>query len=469
MPDDPLTPGPTLDEELVAYLDGELDAQCARRVEELLANDPQARRKLQELDRTWELLGELDEPPMGEGFTQSTLEMVAAAAGEEVQQSQAVLPRLRRRRWMVLMATLLGAGVAGFLAVALAVPDPNRQLRLDLPLLENLDQYRRIDSVEFLRMLRREKLFLEDESEATYPVQQEQLRRRQEQFASLAAPDQQHLRHLQQQLDGDPEATQLHLIVQRYCDWLKTLPLYRRAEVLESEPGERIKRIKKLLAEQARPAKGLNEPDAAALLRWMDQYVAANESRLLQTLSKPRRQQLLEMSPAKRLRVVAWLLEQQWQAAPPGKAPLTDNELAELRSQLSPGARDRLASKPPAEQWRILNSWLRHIARSHAVGRRPDDPLAASQEAELATLFEHELTDQQRDRLLSLPAEEMQRELRKMYFQRFRPAEASGSPGSVKKSSGTPPKAHHPKKPDRENRRPPEDAKTGEDRQEGRK
>ncbi len=50
---------------------------------------------------------------------------------------------------------------AGFFAVVLLMPDPNRQLLEDLPVLENLDEYRQIDDIEFLRMLRDAGLFRE--------------------------------------------------------------------------------------------------------------------------------------------------------------------------------------------------------------------------------------------------------------------------------------------------------------------
>jgi hypothetical protein len=47
---------------------------------------------------------------------------------------------------------------AGFLLVSIG-PDPNRQLIDNLPLLENLDEYRQIDDIEFLRMLYQDGVF----------------------------------------------------------------------------------------------------------------------------------------------------------------------------------------------------------------------------------------------------------------------------------------------------------------------
>ena len=157
-----------LDEQLVAYLDGELDAEASSRVEGLLASDAEARRKLQELDRTWELLDELDSPQVAERFAQSTLEMVTLAAAEDVKQSRTGL------LWTFAIAggSLLAAGLAGFLSVALLAPDPDRELIRDLPVLEKLDQYRQIDDIELqiddielLRWISRAGLFVEEDSD----------------------------------------------------------------------------------------------------------------------------------------------------------------------------------------------------------------------------------------------------------------------------------------------------------------
>jgi len=145
------TDDPTrLEERLVAYLDGELEDEDVRRIEALLASDAKVRQTLENLEGTWELLDSLDQAHVDEVFTQSTLEMVAVAAAEEVQSQQAKAPR---RWWWIAGAGGLGAVAAGFLAVLLFWPDPNRELLQDLPVLERLDQYRQIDDFTFVKML----------------------------------------------------------------------------------------------------------------------------------------------------------------------------------------------------------------------------------------------------------------------------------------------------------------------------
>jgi anti-sigma factor RsiW len=152
------------EEDLVAYLDGELDGESSRRIEELLSAHPSLRLTLQQLDRTWELLDTLDKPQPAERFTRSTLEMVTAAAVEDVEEGRT--PAARRRRTALAGASLLAAALAGFLAVYGLWPDPNRQLLEDLPVLENLDEYRQVDDIEFLRMLRQEGLFAGEQDAA---------------------------------------------------------------------------------------------------------------------------------------------------------------------------------------------------------------------------------------------------------------------------------------------------------------
>lgn len=162
-PIDPHAEKPTLDEELVAYLDHELDSASSQRIERLLATDPAVRDKLQQFQQAWDALEELHRAEVDALFTQSTMEMVAVAASGEWESVRQKTARRRARRWLLGTAALVAAGVAGFLAPTWFCPDPNEPLLRDLPVIENLDQYRQIDDVEFLRLLHAEGLFAEEE------------------------------------------------------------------------------------------------------------------------------------------------------------------------------------------------------------------------------------------------------------------------------------------------------------------
>ena len=146
-------------EELVAYLDGELDAARSAIIDRRLAEDPEYRVRLQQLQQAWDLLDELPRPRTAEDFTRSTVEVVVASANAEVDRLAAI-PRWRR--WLpTLMGTtlLLAAAAGGFLFSWLQVTAEDRHLLRDLPVIEKVDQYRYVPSVEFLRMLQQQDLF----------------------------------------------------------------------------------------------------------------------------------------------------------------------------------------------------------------------------------------------------------------------------------------------------------------------
>src|SRR2546423_15225564 len=66
-------------ENLVAYLDGELDAKTARTLEAKLHLDAEARAEAEALRRTWEMLDYLPRPEPTATFSSRTLERVTAA------------------------------------------------------------------------------------------------------------------------------------------------------------------------------------------------------------------------------------------------------------------------------------------------------------------------------------------------------------------------------------------------------
>lgn len=146
------------DEDLVAYLDGELDPERSRLVEELLASNPVLRARLNGLERAW---GALDTLPVGEPtgiFTRSTIEMVLQDEGR-------VRSRNRRAslRWWSAVA-LLGLApaviaVSTFLAVRQKQLRPESELIRDLQVIQNIDAYDSVSDIGFLEMLQQAGVF----------------------------------------------------------------------------------------------------------------------------------------------------------------------------------------------------------------------------------------------------------------------------------------------------------------------
>lgn len=147
------------DEELVAYLDGELDAGAAARVERRLADDATYRSRLAQLERAWDMLDSLQRTEADDNFTRSTVAMVALRAEDDVAAETRTARQTRGLAWAGLAgAACLAAGL-GYWALQSRLTQPNRELVRDLPVIEKIDQLGNVDSVDFLKRLQSEGLF----------------------------------------------------------------------------------------------------------------------------------------------------------------------------------------------------------------------------------------------------------------------------------------------------------------------
>ena len=149
----------TIDEELVAYLDGELSPDQAARIERRMGEDPQYRARLNQLQRAWDMLDTLHRSEADDDFVHSTVEMVAVQAVEEAKTQK--LRTLRRRNfgWVSLLALVLAVAGVTYFGVRYQLEQPNRELVHNLHLIERVDDYRNIDSLEFVKQLEAENLF----------------------------------------------------------------------------------------------------------------------------------------------------------------------------------------------------------------------------------------------------------------------------------------------------------------------
>src|SRR5437764_5906332 len=123
-----MTTPPPLDdaqrEDLVAYLDGELDEETARALEAKLSLDSAVRAEADQLRRTWELLDYLPKAEPSASFTHRTLDRVSALRPGGAEPAGAG----RRRPWLVGLgwaAAALLAVTVGYAGVHLVYP-PDR-------------------------------------------------------------------------------------------------------------------------------------------------------------------------------------------------------------------------------------------------------------------------------------------------------------------------------------------------------
>jgi hypothetical protein len=243
------------------------------------------------------------------------------------------------------------------------------------------------------------------------------LLRRQERLSAMEPAASKRLRDLDAELQNDPDRAHLRAVLRHYSDWLAVLAPYSRSELHLMEPDKAIPRIKTLLDEQAdQKAKRLLPRDEPGLLQWMEQYAAKHESRLLDSLPAAPRQQLEKMGSTARRQTSFGLMWWRHQLGGPRRQSLlTDEDFTSLKSSLSAETQKTLEAKPAKEQQTLMSDWIRQVMRRQSPGNMKH-MLLASDDEKLIEFFEKGLDDQQRDRLLSLPPDEMQRDLKRLYL-----------------------------------------------------
>lgn len=143
-----------MSENLVAYLDGELDEAATQIIEQTLAENSDVRGEVESLTRTFEMLDELPRSQVSEEFTAQTLSMSQIS-----RQSQTDSDKPRHRRIgnrMLLAGWVVGLTLSVVLGVLIGERfsrDDSARLVEDLPVVRNLDIYTEIGSIEYLQKL----------------------------------------------------------------------------------------------------------------------------------------------------------------------------------------------------------------------------------------------------------------------------------------------------------------------------
>ena len=269
------------DPDLVAYLDGELDADDSRTIESKLALDAAVRTKAAEYKKTFDLLDFLPKPEPSPTFTTRTLtrlQPVAATASGSTPRmivSGTAMPGPRRRIWPELslwMLALAAVGAGGFFGHSFArpylnPPETEKFDRADLPLIHDLPLYTGVDDVEFLKKLRDAELFDDDANPAPSAAanndadkfslaSQEKLIA---QFLAYPTARRQQLRELHKRLNDLPakERVGYHRTLEAYAVWLDRLPDGARKEILTAADGadrlEAVLRIRERIWRESLP------------------------------------------------------------------------------------------------------------------------------------------------------------------------------------------------------------------------
>lgn len=149
-----------LREDLVAYLDGELDENNVQAVEKTLANNNVVRHDLEQLSRTYDLLDFLPKASVSQEFTAKTMTMVSLRTSQVWPNENAWKIGLRRAFLLLVWVGALSASAyAGFHFTTRLVKTEADILVEDLPTIERLDQLQEVENMKFLEKLEQSHLF----------------------------------------------------------------------------------------------------------------------------------------------------------------------------------------------------------------------------------------------------------------------------------------------------------------------
>jgi hypothetical protein len=419
-------------DELVAYLDGELSPEECRRIEDRLAADGDYRRQLHELDQAWEALDVLPKPAVNDNFARTTIEMVSLAAQQDVSEQAANAAATRRRRLWGWAAAAVAAAAVGFVAVRSLTPDSNEKLLADLPVIQQFDVLCQIEDVEFLRRLpagaaneslsaagtdidrevadmkaaastsldsRREWV------ESLAPDAKVNLKTQMRRFENLEKnpAEQNRLRALVLKINEAPDADRLRQRLIGYGRWFaKQLP-GDQEELRRLATNERLELIRDIVrGEQERASRRLSADDAKRLRA---EIIKIYEERHDVFLSQARGREF-EIQPRfedaelprRALMVLSWELRNE------EREQKTRDRLVEV---LSPEAQAQWNNIGRRDHRRRQFQLWRWVMEAMRPSWGPD---------ELERFFAKELDNNQRAQLLSLPTDEMQAQLERLYL-----------------------------------------------------
>ena len=425
-------------EEIVAYLDGELSPEESARVEQRLASDESYRQQLQSIERAWLALDQLPQEYVDDQFSRTTMELAVKVAAAEVHERTMSLPIVQRRRRISSVLAACVAAALGFLIFRLAWQGVDRALLADLPVVDNVDVYTQFDSPTFIRSLqqelgddldklgckpcqapeRMERLKVVSDADGRDDwlrqlddEERTNLRAKYNRFRQLPVDEQNRMRELHRQISDEPDAEKLQEAMLVYSDWLGGLPPARQFELRTMHPPEeRIRTIKRWVDEMRDDAVlTLSDDELRRFVRRIRGPLEDLQRDAMREASKSnggrgRNPMQLNQIPNAMIRRVASGMSE------PGE--FQDAVLQALPER----THEAFKSLEPRQKIDRIMTWLRQSESLQGE---------VSQEA-LERFFAEELDAETRAELLSLPPDEMEKALQRMY--RFQPGRDRGKP-----------------------------------------
>ena len=413
---------------IVAYLDGELSPAQSAEVERRLGSDETFRRKLQDAEETWFMLDQLPRATVDDNFCKTTMELVVDQARKDVETKTRELPVMRRRTRRLSWLGAAAAAAVCFLFLRVLAGAPNRILLENLPQVYYLDVYSQFDGVEMLEGLNRltggaewapgmsenqlqealdEFSAVSDEKQREAFVlnldagQKSALRAKLNRYRMLPQEERQRMKDLHEQIAAAPDEENLLSMLLQYRHWMAGLEEAERYGLRQLDDAQQAEEVYRMAGKQSMR---LTEEEIKGLQQLMRQVAPEYHQRM--------REQPRHNRSGNPREILKRIVEdrQRW-------AEL----YAEVRGIVSEQKREMLSSLPPEEVPRVVLSWFFQAAmagRDREVSERDLEEFFASDQ----------LSEEDRVRLLAMPAEDMDRALRLMY--RLRTDQPEGRPFS---------------------------------------
>jgi len=259
------------------------------------------------------------------------------------------------------------------------------------------------------------------------PADQQELLRKFERFRALPREEQQRLRALQESIDADPRSKELHEVLDRYHEWLKTLTPAERADLADLPPKERVEKVQRIqqrqqaARERAHQAELLTRTDVREIIRWAEALAWKHREQLISQMPEKYRKSVAKSSTERQKQMLPRTLF--FARRPGGSSRLTlveEGDVDRLAKKLSPAAKDELmASGDLAAQRKKLAGWVgTALTLETWHGRGRFGPAIGDN---FVQFLEHEVPLDMRERLLKkMQPDELRGEVWRMYMQRER-------------------------------------------------
>ncbi|MBQ4203151.1 MAG: hypothetical protein II655_05580 [Thermoguttaceae bacterium] len=265
-----------IEEEISAYLDGELTPEERGAFEAKIANQPELKARVEEVRLAWDALEALEADDPDLELTEKTVDRLNSETQTELKTLEAQETRKRRLFRTVGLAGAAAAFAIGYLLFSVLFPSVEKRRERDYRVVERLPLLVAIDDINYLYALEEANLFNRFRApnaapgapnpapfsgpapdtaaapetapaEKTYQELKEDrsFYRRQERFESLDKPTQKKLRALYRQISESPNADRLWSTLDAYARWITfAVSDAEREELYASDIPARIETIR---------------------------------------------------------------------------------------------------------------------------------------------------------------------------------------------------------------------------------